>query len=516
MRERINKNLYRALLILSFLALNALIIFGLSTVFGFLNTGADRSTMLHTEIKGTRMYLPKVVWDTTNVEGRPIEKERLQEIERDYLNAWYVKEVALSTNEDYGIPDYYTDSARVNIYKNIKFNKQHNLHFKSTTLAHHPKLEFYSADGQFIMITDENVVEYSSSYINEELVETTTDTSTYKVIMLLEDGFWRIRHQVKTPSEKIATPSKPESDWNVKNGTVYYKNSNFSIKGINYYPQATAWDLFGEDFDINILEKDFNIIKNAGLNTIRIFVPYEDFGKADLKEEKSKKLLTLMDLAEKANLKVLVCLFDFYGDYDVLNWTLTHEHARQVVKMIKEKPALLGYDLKNEPDLDFESRGEQRVIDWLSNLNDVITAEDSSHLTTIGWSDPSKANILQKKVDLISFHYYRSPEDFASEYAKLKAITSKPLILGEFGMSSYSGLWNPFGNSEEDQADYYRKMQDFLAKENLAFMSWTLYDFNEVPSNVVGRLPWRKARQKHFGFLDASGKKKPAFKHISN
>jgi len=312
MREKINKNLYRALIILSFLALNGLIIFGISSVLGFLNTGAERSTMLHAEIKGTRMYLPKIIWDTTNVEGRPIEKERLQEIERDYLNAWYVKQVALSTNKDDGIADYYTDSARVNLFKNLKFNKKEKLHFKSTSVEHHPKLEFYSADGQFIMFIDKNVVEYRHSFLDEQSIATVTDTATYKVIMLLEDGFWRIRHQVRIAPENVEVGKKAQLNWKVENKQLLYKGNPFNIKGINYYPQATAWDLFGEDFDSDILASDFTIIKNAGLNTLRIFVPYDDFGKADVKEEKLKKLLILMDLAEKLDLKVVVCLFDFY------------------------------------------------------------------------------------------------------------------------------------------------------------------------------------------------------------
>jgi hypothetical protein len=46
-------------------------------------------------------------------------------------------------------------------------------------------------------------------------------------------------------------------------------------------------------------------------------------------------------------------------------------------------------------------------------------------------------------------------------------------------------------------------------------MSWTLYDFEEIPKEVVGRLPWRQNAQKNFGFLDENGNKKPAFKYIS-
>ncbi|WP_330444563.1 hypothetical protein Q4Q34_18720 [Flavivirga abyssicola] len=46
-------------------------------------------------------------------------------------------------------------------------------------------------------------------------------------------------------------------------------------------------------------------------------------------------------------------------------------------------------------------------------------------------------------------------------------------------------------------------------------MSWTLYDFTNIPKEVVGRLPWCKNAQKRFGFIDENGTKKNAFKFIS-
>ena len=47
-------------------------------------------------------------------------------------------------------------------------------------------------------------------------------------------------------------------------------------------------------------------------------------------------------------------------------------------------------------------------------------------------------------------------------------------------------------------------------------MSWTLYDFVEIPKEVVGRLPWRKRAQEHFGFINKNGETKPALKYISS
>jgi hypothetical protein len=81
---------------------------------------------------------------------------------------------------------------------------------------------------------------------------------------------------------------------------------------------------------------------------------------------------------------------------------------------------------------------------------------------------------------------------------------------------SYRGLWNWTGTTQDDQAEYHKKMQELFKKNNLAFMSWTLYDFPAVPDQVAGKWPWQKNRQKKFGFIDEKGKEKPAFLYISN
>ncbi len=131
---RLNRTLYRALLILSFLAVNAFILIGLSAVFSYLNTGADRTTILHLPKERSPNYLPKVEWAPLTNEGRPMELPTLAEIKHDYLKAWYVRSVALETNEAYGVTDYYTDSARVKLFRILDLNQQNNSYFKSTTL----------------------------------------------------------------------------------------------------------------------------------------------------------------------------------------------------------------------------------------------------------------------------------------------------------------------------------------------------------------------------------------------
>ncbi|MDT0558985.1 cellulase family glycosylhydrolase [Ichthyenterobacterium sp. W332] len=499
-----NKNILRGVIVLSYVLIIALVIYGIAAIFSYLNTGADRSKMLHTEVKQTDHYLPELTWAPLANEGRPIDEENLKAIENDYLDAWYVKHVAFMTNAMTGIDDFYTKSARENIRNIISINSENTSFIEATTLAHHPTLEFFSEDGQLAVLTDHNVIEFKRMFNGERLVAEINEKSTYKVTLLLEDGFWRIRHLVRIKSEPY-TPDAKQNPITIS-----------EIKGINYYPQVTPWDMFGANFDADTIASDFQLIASSGLNSIRVFVPYDSFGKASVDNNKLSQLITLLDLAETANLKVMVTLFDFYGDYSVINWSLTQRHAKTIVNALKYHNALLGWDIKNEPNLDFENRTEPLILAWLDKMVDFVKSEDPSHPITIGWSNAESSLLLKDKLDFVSFHYYEDIDALDETYKALKTeIPDKPIVISEFGLSSYSGLWNPLGNSEEDQAEYHQAMQVIFLENDIQFMSWTLYDFIEIPKEVVGRLPWRQNAQKHFGFIDESGIKKPSFKYIS-
>jgi hypothetical protein len=446
-----------------------------------------------------------------------MEANTLKTIEKHYLFSWYIKNKSLQNNKKIGIEDFYTQNARVNLYRAIDYNLKNEITVESTTLKHNLKLEFYSEDGQQIVFTDKNMIEYQNIFKNKALVAAVQDTATYKVMMLLEDGLWRVRHIQKMEQVAIANDSiQPNPKFKVVGNKIKYKNTNFTIKGINYYPKNSAWDTFGNLFNKDTIAKDFDIIKDAKLNSIRIFIQYEDFGEADIKEEKLLKLKTLLDLAEAKNLKVIVTLFDFYSNYTLESWTLTQRHAEKIVSTFVNHKAIVAWDIKNEPNLDFENRDKQNVLKWLQQMITVIKENDPNHLITIGWSNSYEATNLADQVDFVSYHFYNPIIDFEKENSILEKATKKPVVIQEFGLPSYKGIWNWNGNNEQDQAEYHKKIQVLFKKNGLAFMSWTLYDFPAVPDQVAGKWPWQKLRQKKFGFINEKGINKPAFLYISN
>lgn len=502
MSKKINRNFYRGFLGATFVGVNILILFGISSVLSYLNTGADRSSMLHLEVEREEVYLPNVTWLNVENPGRPLEKQTQGEIERDYLSSWYVRNIAYEKNDYYGIKDYYTDSARLKVYKTIDYNIEHKTTLKTTTLDHNIDLKFYSVDGKLAVLEDKNVTSFQQIYKGGKILHQERDTSDYNVMMLLEDGFWRIRHLIRNSSVSNNTQQNRILD------SIAISNA----KGLNYYPLNSPWDTFGNKFKESIIRSDFKLIQGMGLNTIRIFIPFEDFGKTEIDSEKLKRLKKTLELAEKYELRVVITLFDFYGNYDITDWTVTAKHASLVVNECKKYNALLAWDIKNEPDLDFESRGKKNVLNWIEQMIYTIKKEDPNHSITVGWSSPEAAVNLADKLDFVSFHYYKNIQGFNEDYNILKdKVGKKSIMLQEYGLSSYSGIWNLYSGSDENQANYYKTIQPILLENNISYLAWTLYDFESIPTSVAGSLPWKKNKQHYFGFFDKTGKKKSSY-----
>jgi len=478
----------------------------LSKIYYEFNSGADRSTSLHIELKNNDYYLPNLSFNTNNSKGRKLNPEVLKNIKKDYLNAWYVKSYALKHNDINSFKDFYTDSAQVKLTEMIQYNYKNKISVESTSLQHNIDVQFFSEDGQLVFLKDIKVEEVINVSQNGVFIHSEQSFNDYDVVLLLEDGFWRIRHIIKTNHfDKNNTTSIIE-----RNDVI-----DFSIKGINYYPQKTPWLDFWNKYDESVIDKDFELIKSLGLNTVRIFIPYNNFGGTEVSLEKINHLKTTLDLAEKKSLKVIITFFDFYSNYNIIDYSLCDRHLEQIIPKIKKHKAILQYDIKNEPDLDFAHTKEKKVLDWLKFISERIKLYDDNTPITIGWSDIKYAQLLENNVDVLSFHYYKKASKFSKEYTNLRMKTKKQLVLQEFGKHSYNSFWFPFSNTEIDQAIYYKKMQEQFHQSSLNnFVSWTLYDFPSINTSIFGSLPQKINPQKNYGFIDVNGNKKEATKFI--
>jgi len=420
-------------------------------------------------------------------------------LERDYLLSWHAANLALREGTDHYLEDYWTPEASDKLMNLVTQNQLQSHTVDRTTIEHNLSLQHINADRSIAVFLDKNVKIYTRIRGEDSIQYLQGELANFYVVMYFYNGHWKIRHLEKTESLPISKSIQKK----VKGETP--------IRGINYYPLDSPWDTFGDNFHQETIGNDFELIDSLGLNTVRIFVDYHDFRGPRVDPKRVDKLLLLLDSAQEHHLQVMITLFDFNSDYRIERWPENYRHVKKLVEACGNHPALWGWDLKNEPDLDFKSRKEWRVQSWLTFMGESMSALDSVHPITVGWSQADTALKYKDKVDVISFHHYDRPDLVMKDIALIKNKSSKEILIQEICASSSQRFWAPFQYTPQEQKEYYDEFLALQKKENLNFMTWTLYDFETIPEKVAGRSPWAKKKQAHFGILDKNGERKPAF-----
>jgi hypothetical protein len=485
----------------------------MAKIIVYFNSGADRSTALNLPPTLPEAHVPRIKWcpDDAYV-GREMEDFNRQTIMKDYIRGWYQQHLSGFSGEITGMKEYFTPTAFPKAINVVNELKAKGLRLHQTDLEHNIQLHFYSEDGQLVAFTDKQVTIKQRLYRkdNQQKIYSGGHTSDYEVIMLLDDGYWRIKNMLRKPATAVVKDTVEHDNHEM----VQVKGTRFSLlgkpfvpKGINYYPQKTPWTFFWTKYDGQIVRRDFKIIKKLGFNTVRIFVNYNDFNKGNVPPERLIQVQNLLDNAQETGIKVIMTLFDFVGDYRLQNFTSTDRQLETLLRAFNKHPAIMAWDLKNEADLDYHYHDPQDVKEWLTWIIKRAKMYDPNHLITLGWAFPPNADFLSKEVDFVSFHSYKTTQELSFDIDKLQMkVFDRPLVLEEFGLSTYRGLWAPLGKTEQDQADYFAKVKQVLAqKGNIPYLAWTLYDFTDVPIDVVGKIPWHRNPQKSFGIIRANG-----------
>ncbi len=279
--------------------------------------------------------------------------------------------------------------------------------------------------------------------------------------------------------------------------------------GLNYYPASASWRSFWTEFPIADIQKDIETAKRLNVNAMRIFLTHDYFAPPETRTEALKKLNTFLNLCEDNNIQVLITLFDLRPDYSVSNWAADIAHLDSVLSAVSEHQAILGIDLKNQPDLDFAVWGEGLVEGWLTVMARHIQTHYSDLPVTAGWSKAQNATRLHTVFDVVTYHEYQNPKHFKIRLDNVKAaIDDKPVMITELG----STIWHPpfiAKRNESAQANRLKTQLNQAGKSNGIFV-WTLHDFDHVGRDVVGPLPWRQAQQRHFGLYRSDGTPRPA------
>lgn len=423
-----------------------------------------------------------------------------QTVLQDYLQAWKWYNACLEYNDYRGLQDYFDKEIAQRIIDTKSYPEKK---IAQVDLSHHITIEHLSLDYTVVVIQDQVKLLTHMDVDSSTLLQRQVDYNC-EVHMTLQDGQWKVFNWTFEPisnSEDIAPEIQKKLQYITK------------MKGINYYPATSPWLSFWSTFDANVVDRDFARIKKLGLNTVRVFLTTEQMGRGEINTKSVEKFDKLLVLAEKHGLSVLPTLFDFPIGFEMYTYPSYYRQLEFFLSKYRDNTTIIAWNIKNEPDLDFKYHGKDKVMPWLTYMLSEAQDLDPYHPITIGWADPQYAFNFAEDVDYISIHHYRSVDELQEAYNDL-SVYNKPIAIEEFGYSSASSIWNLYQHSEDKQTDIVFESISFAEKNNMPWLMWTLYDFEDAPKEVFGWKPWIKSAQKGFGLITTEGKIKPLTKKL--
>jgi endo-1,4-beta-mannosidase len=184
------------------------------------------------------------------------------------------------------------------------------------------------------------------------------------------------------------------------------------------------------------------------------------------------------------------------------------EQTRYILDRYRDESAILAWDLRNEGDVDYGTNNNgngkyshDTVLNWLAAYSTFVRAEDSRHLLTAGWlyDNESTADF----VDFISLHHWATALDLQTRIAAIRSKTDKPILLEEFGYST-------FRVSPEEQRDNIEAVISTAdANHLLGWLIWTAFDFPLDATCIPPECPSMDNAEHHFGLWYSDYTAKP-------
>ena len=499
---------------------------GIGQLLLYFSSGADPATIFQSvppvpvDLKDRVTWLPD---GPTVAAGRVLEPYVRERVAGAYLYGWAQWGISYDLKQPYNLKTYFTRPALDAVTQAVTATVAAGWQVRQSNLHHTLELAFYADDGSLVAFTDHNA-HLVQQVINADSSQVVVQESTnvYDVVMRLDDGEWRIRDLVRrsdgpplTTAADLTTTvdvttSPPVDFVQVQGQQLVLAGQPFTIAGINYYPQASPWTEFWPEYQTGQTIADLDLIHQLGLNTVRIFISYKDFGADQVQHTEIAKLRHFLDQAHERQIKVIVTIFDHHTDHHVSTWAADGRHLAGLIPRVADHPAILAWDIKNEPDRDYGFNTQPLVDSWLRYVARTVRTYDPHHLITIGWSRPEAAAGLIDLVDFVSFHYFEELADYSPRLEKLiAAADGKPVVLQEFVMSTWNSFW-PHGHTELEQAHYYANLlSQHRQYPTAGYMVWTLHDFDHVPLAEFST-PWQRATQANMGLRRGDGSWKPA------
>lgn len=215
---------------------------------------------------------------------------------------------------------------------------------------------------------------------------------------------------------------------------ILVNNSPYTIKGICYNPVQQG----SVERSFEVLDKDLALMVEAGINTIRVYMPIEE--------------VEVLDKIEKAGLKIVISFgYNQNGYYDILSGSYI-----DYVEKFKFHNAILFWELGNEYNYHAEWF-ENDIKNWYNALNnaaDAIHLADKNHPVSTAHGDVNDIDLalsMSPNIDVWGLNVYRG-DNPTSIFLEWETISGKPIYLSEAGADSYMTVANKGFKAGENQA----------------------------------------------------------------
>jgi hypothetical protein len=285
---------------------------------------------------------------------------------------------------------------------------------------------------------------------------------------------------------------------------------DYEIKGICYHPVPRG----KETRSFDRLEEDLELMKEAGINTIRLYAPITE--------------REILDQVHQAGLKIIMGFgYNQGGTFDMLSGTFI-----DYVDQFKDHPAILMWELGNEYNYHPEWF-ENNIDHWYITLNNAaeqIHNRDLNRPVSTAHGEIPDPAILEAcpAIDIWGMNVYRwdDPESIFSAWEK---ISGKPMYLSEAGADSYMTVATSDyarGPNERAQADATEKILKVVFRNREVCSGVTLFSFLDglwkaghpdrqdpggMAPNSTGVPYDGTPNEEYWGILDIDRNKKEAF-----
>jgi len=242
---------------------------------------------------------------------------------------------------------------------------------------------------------------------------------------------------------------------------ILVNNQPYLIKGVCYHPVPKGSDR--RSFEN--LTQDLALMKEAGINTIRVYSPIDD--------------QAVLDEIDAAGIKVIMGFgYNQDGNFDILSGSFIN-----YINTYKNHNAILLWELGNEYNYHPEWFGGD-MKNWYNALNnaaELIQQADKNHpvATAHGELPDSLALALTGNIDVWGINIYRwdKPESFFPQWSE---VSNKPMYFSEAGADSYMTVATETyaeGPNEMAQADATKRILEETFKAQEICSGVTLYAF---------------------------------------